>query len=86
METGGSRGWVNEIALGVWLFTRNHDGPFGLTKTQDPLGSPPDRRYSSSRWRWRIRISSAIPSSLWCDPCPEGTIFSLASPLRDELE
>ena len=31
--------WINEIALGVWLFTPNHDGPFGLTKTQDPLGS-----------------------------------------------
>ena len=31
--------WINEIALGVWLFTTNHDGPFGLDKTQDPLGS-----------------------------------------------
>lgn len=31
--------WINEIALGVWLFTANTDGPFGLTKTQDPLGS-----------------------------------------------
>jgi len=30
--------WINEIALGVWLFTTNHDGPFGLDKTQDPLG------------------------------------------------
>ena len=31
--------WINEIALGVWLFTTNHDGPFGLDQTQDPLGS-----------------------------------------------
>jgi hypothetical protein len=31
--------WINEIALGVWLFTTNHDGPFGLDKTQNPLGS-----------------------------------------------
>ncbi|MGB6002219.1 MAG: transporter, partial [Thermoanaerobaculia bacterium] len=31
--------WINEIALGVWLFTPNHDGPLGLTLTQDPLAS-----------------------------------------------
>lgn len=31
--------WINEIALGVWLFTTNHDGPLGLDQTQDPLGS-----------------------------------------------
>ena len=36
----GVRGrWIFEAALGVWLFTSNHDGPGGATLRQDPIGN-----------------------------------------------
>ena len=31
--------WIFEAALGVWLFTTNHDGFGGTTVRQDPIGS-----------------------------------------------
>ena len=36
----GQRGpWITDLSVGVWMFTKNTDGPGGLVKRQDPIGS-----------------------------------------------
>ena len=45
--------WILDTALGVWLFTRNDDGPGGATVTQDPI------------WSWQGHVSYGFANGMW---------------------
>jgi hypothetical protein len=46
--------WIFDTALGVWMFTTNHDGPgAGTTLRQDPI------------WSWQGHISYEFANRMW---------------------
>jgi hypothetical protein len=46
--------WILDTALGVWIFTSNHDGPGGgTTVRQDPI------------WSWQGHVSYEFSNRIW---------------------